>query len=67
VACVAQTLQGLEETPLTYVDSLEALHALAAKLGSAKEIAVDLEAHSYRSFQVRHGPLTSIFASLTPL
>ena len=41
------------------MDSLEALRALAAKLGSAREIAVDLEAHSYRSFQVLHGNLSS--------
>ncbi len=42
------TLQGLEETPLTYVDTPEALHSLAAALSAVREIAVDLEAHSYR-------------------
>ena len=44
-------MQGLEETQLTYVDSLLALQALARELSTAREIAVDLEAHSYRSFQ----------------
>lgn len=44
-------MQGLDETPLTYIDSLPDLEALAGELASAREIAVDLEAHSYRSFQ----------------
>ena len=43
--------QGLDETQLTYVDSQLALQALARELSTAREIAVDLEAHSYRSFQ----------------
>ena len=33
------------------MDSLDALRTLATTLGSVCEIAVDLEAHSYRSFQ----------------
>ena len=49
--------QGLDETPLTFVDTLDALHALAASLAGAHEIAVDLEAHAHRSFQAR--PLAS--------
>ena len=44
-------MQGLEETPLTYIDTLPALKELAGTLASASEVAVDLEAHSYRSFQ----------------
>ena len=44
-------MQGLDETPLTYIDTLPALKELAGELGSACEVAVDLEAHSYRSFQ----------------
>ena len=45
------SVQGLDDTPLTYVDTLPALEALASELASASEVAVDLEAHSYRSFQ----------------
>lgn len=44
-------MQGLDETPLTYIDTLPALEELACNLASASEVAVDLEAHSYRSFQ----------------
>ena len=50
-------VQGLDETPLTFVDTLDALHALAASLAGAREIAVDLEAHAHRSFQA--SPLAS--------
>lgn len=35
-----------------YIDTLPALRAAAARLAGARELAVDLEAHSYRSFQV---------------
>ncbi len=45
------SLQGLDETPLTYIDTLPALKELVRELASASEVAVDLEAHSYRSFQ----------------
>eukprot|EP00271_Cylindrocystis_brebissonii_P001154 TRINITY_DN11463_c0_g1_i1.p1 TRINITY_DN11463_c0_g1~~TRINITY_DN11463_c0_g1_i1.p1 ORF type:complete len:411 (-),score=101.18 TRINITY_DN11463_c0_g1_i1:284-1516(-) len=38
-------------TPFHFVDSVEALEAMAVKLRVAKEIAVDLEHNSYRSFQ----------------
>ena len=43
----------LDSTPCTLVDTPEALAALAAALRDAEggAIAVDLEAHSYRSFQ----------------
>ena len=43
----------MEETPLLYVDTVEDLEALGASLrdGSVVELAVDLEAHNYRSFQ----------------
>jgi len=42
---------SLEDTPLTYVNSLEQLQELQEQLTSVKEFAVDLEHHSYRSFQ----------------
>ncbi|KAL4436780.1 hypothetical protein ABPG75_003919 [Micractinium tetrahymenae] len=47
----AQPPKDLEETPFTYIDTLPALRAAAERLAAAKEIAIDLEAHSYRSFQ----------------
>jgi exosome complex exonuclease RRP6 len=45
-------LQSLEATPFSYVDTPAALRAAAARLASAREVAVDLEAHSFRSYQV---------------
>ena len=44
-------MQGLDETPLTYIDTQPALESLAEELASVREMAVDLEAHAYRSFQ----------------
>ena len=44
-------MQGLDETPLTYVDTEEQLRGMVDKLEGATEIAVDLEHHSYRTFQ----------------
>ena len=44
-------MQGLDETPFTYIDTEEQLRAMVDKLEDAKEIAVDLEHHSYRTFQ----------------
>uniref|UniRef100_A0A182K798 Exosome complex component 10 homolog n=1 Tax=Anopheles christyi TaxID=43041 RepID=A0A182K798_9DIPT len=41
----------LEETPLMYIDQESQLPELVRELKSAKEIAIDLEHHSYRSFQ----------------
>jgi exosome complex exonuclease RRP6 len=41
----------LTETPLHWVDTYQALEQLKVKLEQEKEFAVDLEAHSYRSFQ----------------
>ncbi|XP_031552004.1 exosome component 10-like [Actinia tenebrosa] len=43
--------KGLEETPYTYVETVEQLEELCQKLSSVTEFAVDLEHHSYRSFQ----------------
>ena len=40
----------LADTPLTFVDSVAGLAALAAKLEAAQMFAVDLEAHDYRSY-----------------
>ena len=41
----------LDTTNLTYIDTVEGLNSLILKLKNVKEIAVDLEHHSYRSFQ----------------
>lgn len=43
--------KALEETPLIFVESAEKLPEIIEELGKCKEIAVDLEHHSYRSFQ----------------
>ena len=43
--------QDLEETPLTFVDTPQDLEAMVQHLATAKEIAIDLEHHHYRSFQ----------------
>eukprot|EP00117_Sycon_ciliatum_P039137 scpid29849/ scgid28969/ Exosome component 10; Autoantigen PM/Scl 2 homolog; Polymyositis/scleroderma autoantigen 2 homolog len=49
---VKEQLYGkLADTPLTYVDTVELLEEMCGKLSAETEIAVDLEAHSYRSFQ----------------
>ena len=42
------TLQSLEDTLFTLVDSPEALCTMKQKLQGAAEIAIDLEHHSYR-------------------
>ncbi|KFM26587.1 Exosome component 10 [Auxenochlorella protothecoides] len=42
---------GFDTTPYTFVDTPQGLREMAVKLEAAREIAVDLEAHSYRSFQ----------------
>lgn len=42
---------SFEEVPFTYVDTLELLLSVQTRLSASKELAVDLEAHSYRSFQ----------------
>lgn len=41
----------MSETPFTYVDTPAGLEAVADALGRAREVAVDLENHSFRSFQ----------------
>lgn len=41
----------LETTPLAYVDTESQLHDMLNELRTAKELAVDLEHHSYRTFQ----------------
>lgn len=47
----------LEETPLMYVDTVKQLKQLMeTELVGVSELAVDLEHHSYRTFQVRHRP-----------
>ena len=44
-------LQDLEETPLTFVGTAQTLQSMVQHLATAKEVAVDLEHHHYRSFQ----------------
>ena len=41
----------LENTPLTYIDDVEKLNQLLTTLKGVTEFAVDLEHHSFRSFQ----------------
>lgn len=41
----------MEETPLTYVDTKYKLNTMVEELATATEIAVDVEHHSYRTFQ----------------
>lgn len=43
--------QGFEETPFTFVDTAAALQGMSARLATVRELAVDLEHHSHRSFQ----------------
>lgn len=42
--------RSFEDTPFTFVDTPEALEQMVEKLQKAKEIAVDLEHHSMRSY-----------------
>lgn len=44
--------KSLENTPLVYLDKPSDLQALLRDLSEVHEIAVDLEHHSYRTFQV---------------
>ncbi|CAN7986364.1 unnamed protein product [Ixodes hexagonus] len=41
----------LEETPYSFVETVEQLQQMCTDLGKQTEIAVDLEHHSYRTFQ----------------
>ena len=50
-ACVERQPRPLDQTPLTYVSTPEQLEALVTKLEGETELAIDLEQHSYRSFQ----------------
>ncbi|XP_033122745.1 exosome component 10-like [Anneissia japonica] len=40
----------LQDTPLTFIDTVEGLEDLTKVLNESSEFAVDLEAHTYRSF-----------------
>jgi hypothetical protein len=52
MAAVQERLYGpIEATAATWVDTPEALADLAAQLEQEPEFAIDLEAHSYRTFQ----------------
>jgi exosome complex exonuclease RRP6 len=46
-----QEPRPMQETPFTFIDSLEGLEAMHSVLLGCPEIAVDLEHHSVRSFQ----------------
>lgn len=50
ISCI-KTPAAIEETELRYIDNLAELESIATVLHSENEIAVDLEAHNYRSFQ----------------
>jgi exosome complex exonuclease RRP6 len=46
----SESPQSFEKTPFTYVDTTSKLTTMIDTLRNAREIAVDLEHHSYRSF-----------------
>ncbi|CAH3037744.1 unnamed protein product [Porites lobata] len=46
-----QLYEVFDKTPYTFVDTPELLQELSEHLNTVTEFAVDLEAHSYRSFQ----------------
>ena len=46
-----QKPEALEWTPFLYIDTQEGLDEFAGQLKGVQEIAVDLEAHHFRSFQ----------------
>lgn len=46
-----QVFRGLQNAPLTFIDTVDELVKCANKLRNCTEIAVDLEAHQERSFQ----------------
>jgi len=48
---VPQSYSPLDETELTFIDTQDKLDDMLEKLKAVKEIAIDLEHHSYRSFQ----------------
>ncbi|XP_013778141.1 LOW QUALITY PROTEIN: exosome component 10-like [Limulus polyphemus] len=48
---IPQVPKAIKETLFVYVDKILALEELCRELKQQKEIAVDLEHHSYRSFQ----------------
>ncbi len=58
-------MQEFDATPYTYVDTPAGLRAMAERLAGARELAVDLEHHSHRSYQVRwsqHWPKSQLEA-----
>lgn len=48
---VAEFPLPMEKTPFVYVDTVKKLQELCKELNEEKEFAVDLEHHSYRTFQ----------------
>ncbi|KAM9972782.1 hypothetical protein ACTFIR_012151 [Dictyostelium discoideum] len=49
--CKEILARGLEETPFTWVETVRQLEELVEKLIHCQEIAIDLEHHSYRTYQ----------------
>ena len=45
-----QEPKEIPDTPLTIIDRAEQVAGLVDKLAAVKEVAIDLEAHSYRSY-----------------
>lgn len=46
----AQKYLSLEDTPFTFVSTIDQLKEMASKLQKSSEIAIDLEHHSYRTY-----------------
>lgn len=51
IKCEPLVPESMDDFPFTYVDSVEKLKLMLDDLSVVKEIAVDLEHHSYRTFQ----------------
>jgi exosome complex exonuclease RRP6 len=43
-------VKSFEDTPFTFINTVEGLSSLLEKLRQSEEIAIDLEHHSYRSY-----------------
>lgn len=52
IICTPQIPLSLDDTPLVHIHTEKQLTELLVELSNVKEIAVDLEHHSYRTFQV---------------
>jgi len=54
----------LEETPVTFVDTPDALHRMVTELQASRHIAIDLENHSFRFVEI--SPSALHFLPLSP-